>query len=91
MVLLERVGRLLAERGWAVVNLDATLVAQAPKVAPYKEQMARNIAACLGVDAERVNVKATTEECLGFTGDGSGMSAQAIALLERTGPQVRKL
>jgi len=91
MVLLERVGRLLAERGWAVANIDATLVAQAPKIAPYKEQMARNIAGCLGLEEERVNVKATTEERLGFTGDGSGMAAQAVALIERTGPQVRKL
>lgn len=91
MVLLERVGRLLSERGWVVVNIDATLVAQAPKVGAYKGQMARNIAARLGVEEERVNVKATTEERLGFTGDGSGMAAQAVALLERTGPRARKL
>jgi len=90
MVLLERVGRLLAERGWAVVNIDATLVAQAPKVAAYKAQMARNIAGCLNVGEERVNVKATTEERLGFTGDGSGMAAQAVALIERAGPQARR-
>lgn len=85
MVLLERVGRLLAGQGWAVVNVDATLIAQAPKVAAYKARMARNLAACLGIDEGRVNVKATTEERLGFTGDGSGMAAQAAALLERTG------
>lgn len=90
MILLERVGRLLAERGWAVVNVDATLIAQAPKIAAYKAEMARNIAKCLGVGEDRVNVKATTEERLGFTGDGSGMAAQAAALLERTGPQVRQ-
>ena len=70
--LLGEVGRLLRERGFAVVNIDATLLAQAPKIAPYKAQMAENIAAALGLEADRVNVKATTEEGLGFTGDGSG-------------------
>ena len=80
--LLEETGRLLRGRGYAVVNIDAALLAQAPKVAPYKSQMAENIAAALGVEAERVNVKATTEEGLGFTGDGSGMAAHAVALVE---------
>ncbi len=83
MELLARVGRHLEERGYAVVNLDMTLIAQAPKVAPYKARMAENIAAALGIEAGQVNVKATTEERLGFTGDGSGMSAHAVALLER--------
>ncbi len=83
--LLGEVGRLLRERGFAVVNLDAALLAQAPKVAPYKAQMAENIAAALGIEADRVNVKATTEEGLGFTGDGSGMAAHAVALVERLG------
>jgi len=81
--LLEEVGRLLEERGFAVVNVDAALLAQAPKVAPYKARMAENIAAALGIDAEQVNVKATTEEGLGFTGDGSGMAAHAVVLVER--------
>ena len=81
--LLGEVGRLLREKGFAVVNVDATLLAQAPKVAPYKARMAENIAAALGIEAERVNVKATTEEGLGFTGDGSGMAAHAVALVER--------
>ena len=81
--LLGEVGRLLGETGFAVVNIDAALLAQAPKVAPYKAQMAENIAAALGIEAERVNVKATTEEGLGFTGDGSGMAAHAVALVER--------
>ena len=81
--LLRRVGERLREQGWAVVNIDATLVAQAPKIAPYKAQMARNMAECLGIPEEQVNVKATTEEHLGFTGNGSGMSAQAVALIER--------
>ena len=81
--LLAEVARLLAERGYAVVNVDATLLAQRPKVAPYKQQMAENMAAVLGVEAEQVNVKATTEEGLGFTGDGSGMAAHAVVLLEK--------
>ncbi|MDY3282379.1 2-C-methyl-D-erythritol 2,4-cyclodiphosphate synthase [Dysosmobacter sp.] len=82
--LLRHVAALLGERGYAVVNIDATLIAQAPKIAPYKSRMEENIARCLGIAPEQVNVKATTEERLGFTGDGSGMSAQAVALLERT-------
>ena len=82
--LLGNVGRLLEEKGFAVVNIDAVLLAQAPKVAPYKAQMAENIAAALGIEAERVNVKATTEEGLGFTGDGSGMAAHAVVLVEKT-------
>lgn len=82
--LLGEVGRLLEKRGFAVANIDAALLAQAPKVAPYKIQMAENIAAALGIEAERVNVKATTEEGLGFTGDGSGMAAHAVVLVEKT-------
>lgn len=81
--LLAEVGRLLGEKGFAVVNIDATLLAQAPKVGPYKQAMAENIAAALGIGAEQVNVKATTEEGLGFTGDGSGMAAHAVVLLEK--------
>nr|WP_326184095.1 2-C-methyl-D-erythritol 2,4-cyclodiphosphate synthase [uncultured Oscillibacter sp.] len=81
--LLAEVGRLLEERGFAVVNIDATLLAQAPKVGPYRQAMAENIAAALGIDPEQVNVKATTEEGLGFTGDGSGMAAHAVALVEK--------
>lgn len=81
--LLAEVGRLLGEMGFAVVNIDAVLLAQAPKVGPYRPQMAANIAAALGIDPEQVNVKATTEEGLGFTGDGSGMAAHAVALLEK--------
>ena len=82
--LLAEVGRLLGEKGFAVVNIDATLLAQAPKVGPYKQQMAENIAAALGISPEQVNVKATTEEGLGFTGDGSGMAAHAVVLFEIT-------
>ena len=82
--LLAEVGRLLGENGFSVVNVDATLLAQAPKVGPYKRQMAENMAAALGIAPEQVNVKATTEEGLGFTGDGSGMAAHAVVLLEIT-------
>ncbi|WP_352416076.1 2-C-methyl-D-erythritol 2,4-cyclodiphosphate synthase [Oscillibacter ruminantium] len=81
--LLRRVAALLRERGFAVVNVDAALIAQRPKIAPYRERMEENLAAALGVDREQVNVKATTEEGLGFTGDGSGMAAQAVVLLEK--------
>ena len=82
--LLREVGRLLSEKGVAVVNIDATLLAQAPKVGPYRPRMAANVAEALGIDPEQVNIKATTEEGLGFTGDGSGMAAHAVVLLEKT-------
>lgn len=81
--LLREVGRLLGEKGFTVVNIDATLLAQAPKVGPYRPQMASNVAEALGIDPEQVNIKATTEEGLGFTGDGSGMAAHAVVLLEK--------
>jgi len=81
--LLSEVGHLLREKGYDVVNVDATLLAQRPKVAPYKQQMAENLAMALEIDAEQINVKATTEEVLGFTGDGSGMAAHAVVLLEK--------
>lgn len=83
--LLREVGRLLGEKGFEVVNIDATLLAQAPKVGPYRPQMAANVAEALGIDPEQVNIKATTEEGLGFTGDGSGMAAHAVVLLEKAG------
>ena len=82
--LLRQVALKLKEAGVQVVNIDATLIAQAPKVAPYRLAMRQNIASALGVDVEQVGVKATTEEHLGFTGDGSGMAAHAVALVERT-------
>lgn len=83
ILLLEQVGMLLRTRGFSVVNIDATLIAQAPKVAPYRQTMEENIAAALKIDAAQVNVKATTEEHLGFTGDGSGMAARAVVLLKK--------
>ena len=80
--LLAEVGRLLREKNAAVVNIDAVLLAQKPKVGPYRQTMAENMAAALEISPEQVNVKATTEEGLGFTGDGSGMAAHAVVLLE---------
>lgn len=82
--LLAEVGRLLRERGYGVVNIDATLLAQAPKVGPHRQKMAENMAAALGIGPEQVNIKATTEEGLGFTGVGAGMAAHAVVLLEKT-------
>ena len=83
LVLLERVAGELAKRSITVVNVDATVLAQAPKLAPYRAQMRANIAGALGIEMEQVGGKATTEEHLGFTGDGSGMAAHAVALVER--------
>ena len=81
--LLGQVAGKLKEAGVQVVNIDATLIAQAPKVAPYRLSMRQNLAAALGIDVAQVGVKATTEERLGFTGDGSGMAAHAVALVEK--------
>ena len=83
ILLLERVAERLREAGYAVVNLDATVLAQAPKLAPYRERMRENLACALALDASRVSVKATTEEGLGFTGEGLGIAAHAVALLEK--------
>lgn len=82
MRLLEHVGKLLEERLYVVENIDATIIAQRPKMAPHIEEMRRNIAAALHLELDQVNVKATTEEGLGFTGTGEGISAQAVACLD---------
>jgi len=79
--LLRATAALLAQNGWRVVNIDATVIAQAPRLAPHLPQMAANIAADLGVPASDVSVKAKTTEKLGFTGRGEGIAAQAIALI----------
>ena len=81
LVLLKCVMEMLGERGLRVGNVDATIVAQQPKLAPYIPQMRSNLASVMGVDPGRVNVKATTEEHLGFTGSGEGIAAHAVALL----------
>ena len=82
MVLLKEVAKLIDEKNMLVGNIDATIVAQAPKLRPYIEDMRKNIATALNIDITQVNVKATTEEKLGFTGEGLGISAQAVCLLE---------
>ena len=83
ILLLERVAERLREAGYAVVNLDATVLAQAPKLAPYRERMRENLARVLALDASRVSVKATTEEGLGFTGAREGIAAHAVVLIEQ--------
>ena len=83
MELLRRVKLHLDSISFAVVNIDATIVAQEPKLSPYREDMRQNIADALGVDVAQVSVKATTEEHLGFTGRGEGIAAHAVVLIER--------
>lgn len=80
--LLEHVGKLLDDNNMLVGNIDATIIAQRPKMAPHIETMRKNVAERLGIDVNQVNIKATTEEGLGFTGTGEGISSQAICLLE---------
>ena len=80
--LLRHVGKLLTDRGHRVVNIDATIIAQAPRMAPHIPAMVANIAADLGIGKDAVNVKATTTEKLGFTGRGEGIAAQAACLVE---------
>lgn len=80
--LLEEVGNLLAAKGYVVGNVDATIVAQKPKMLPHIPQMRENIARVLRVDMDQINVKATTEEHLGFTGSGQGISSYAVAGIE---------
>ena len=79
--LARRVSEILAENGYLIENVDSTVIAQAPKLRPYIDQMRENIADALGLDISQVSVKATTEEHLGFTGRGEGISAQASALI----------
>ena len=81
LILLEKVGELLMQEGYYIENIDATIIAQAPKMRPHIDTMRENIAKALGLDVSQVNVKATTEEGLGFTGTGEGISAQAVCIL----------
>ena len=82
IMLLKEVARMIDEKNMLVGNIDATIIAQAPKLRPYIDKMRENIADALNIDITQVNVKATTEEKLGFTGEGLGISAQAVCLLE---------
>ena len=83
MKLLARVAEVLDEKGYAIGNIDATVIAQKPKLAPYIEQMRRRMAEVCGIDMEQLSVKATTEEKLGFTGSGEGIATHAVCLIER--------
>ena len=82
LILLRSVAEKVAAKGYRVSNVDVTMIAQAPKLRPHIPQMEQNIAAALQIDLDRVNVKATTEEHLGFTGEGLGMACHAVCLLE---------
>ena len=81
--LLEEVGRMIDEKLYVIGNIDATIIAQRPKMRPYIDTMRENIAKALKIEADQINVKATTEEGLGFTGSGEGISSQAICMLEK--------
>lgn len=82
LVLLEKVAKILLENGFSVINVDSTVIAQRPKLAPFIDTMRQNIALALGVDVNAVSIKATTEEQLGFTGAGEGISAHAVCLID---------
>ena len=82
IILLEHVGRLLLDKGYTVGNVDATIVAQRPKMLPHIDKMRENIAKALKTNLDRINIKATTEEHLGFTGAGQGISSYAVAGIE---------
>lgn len=82
LILLEEVCRHIRKKGYEIVNIDATMIAQAPKLRPYINKMCRRLAQSIGVDEDAISVKATTEEGLGFTGIGEGISACAVCLLE---------
>lgn len=84
MKLAEAVFGLVRDAGWKISNLDATVIAQAPKLAPHISQMRKNFALLFGIDEDRINIKATTEEHLGFTGEKLGISAHAVCLLVQT-------
>ncbi len=83
LVLLRKTVEIIKEKGYEVSNIDATVIAQAPKLQPYVMQMRQNIAGACGIDTDRVSVKATTEEKLGFTGNMQGISAHAVCLIEK--------
>ena len=83
MKLLSHVAELIREKGYVVENIDATIIAQKPKMRPHIPQMEENIAGALGISTDQVNVKATTEENLGFTGSGEGMSAHSVCIITR--------
>ncbi|WP_443659104.1 2-C-methyl-D-erythritol 2,4-cyclodiphosphate synthase [Clostridium algidicarnis] len=79
--LLKKVYDLILKKGFSIGNIDATIIAEAPKLSPYIDEMRNNISSILGIDINQINIKATTEEGLGFTGSGEGMASQSICLL----------
>ena len=83
LVLLSEVAKILSANGYFTLNVDATVIAERPKLAPYIEKMRENIALALGVDVSCISVKATTEEGLGFTGNGEGIAAHAVCLIDK--------
>ncbi len=83
IILLKRVAHIMSSKGYEISNIDTTLIAQAPKMLPYIPQMRKNIADALSCDIDNVNIKATTEEKLGFTGEGLGISSHAVCLLKK--------
>jgi 2-C-methyl-D-erythritol 2,4-cyclodiphosphate synthase len=85
--LLAKVAQVVWERNYRIVDIDCVIVAQEPKLSPYRDQMRANIAAILNIDDDHVGIKATTTEHLGFTGRGEGIAAQAVALLKRRGAE----
>ncbi|MDQ3940799.1 MAG: 2-C-methyl-D-erythritol 2,4-cyclodiphosphate synthase [Actinomycetota bacterium] len=84
LTILSEAAQLLGRAAWDVVNVDATLIAEAPRLAPYRDAMVNNIAAAIGIETGQVSVKATTTDTMGFTGRGEGMAAIAVASIERT-------
>lgn len=85
MILLSNVGKIVEDKGYIISNIDSTIVAQAPKMLPHIMTMRENIAMALNIDIDQVNVKATTEEKLGFTGRGEGISAHSVCLIMKKG------
>ena len=83
LILLDKVFHLLKDKGYTTINIDATVIAQRPKLAAYIDDMRKNIANALQCDVDQINIKATTEEGLGFTGTGEGIAAQAVCLIEK--------
>jgi 2-C-methyl-D-erythritol 2,4-cyclodiphosphate synthase len=82
LILLQRTAAMIHDRGYRIVNIDATVVAQAPKISPFRFEMMERIAASIGIEADRINIKATTSEGLDAAGEGKGIAATAVALID---------
>ena len=88
MKFLEKIAGLIHKNGFHIINIDATLIAEAPRMALHREKMAHNLAASLNIDKTCINIKATTTEGLGFTGKGLGIAARCVALIQETIPVI---